>query len=197
MYKQEMDFHSICLGPFPSKVASFGLKITRLVKGEKKARYAGEKTVNFDCEEKLMGALNQDSLADIDVMKWIPVPFGGEDKFFLIIRLFSLDQLPRISGDFKFKFESRQPKCKFYFWLNVAAILYNNELKDVTAKRNELRNKGLLNKNRAPSPKHSQLLNDESKDSLEERKEVVDDRWVPIHFEDFTEIEESSFMNDK
>ena len=59
MNKQEMDFHSICLGPFKKKVNSFDLKIIKLVRGEKKAK-AGSKTVtvNFDVEEKIMGALN-------------------------------------------------------------------------------------------------------------------------------------------
>ena len=104
-----------------------------------------------------------------------------------------------MSGDFKFKFESKQPKCKFYFWLNVAAILYNNELKEVTTKRNELRNKSLLG---GPSPKNkktNQLLEGAPSEinTQEERTQTEADRWVPIHFEDFSEIEESFFMNDK
>ena len=54
-----MDFHSICLGPFKKKVNSFDLKIIKLAKGEKKAKTAsGPRTVNFDVEEKIMGALN-------------------------------------------------------------------------------------------------------------------------------------------
>ena len=69
MNKQEMDFHSICLGPFKKKVNSFDLKIVKLSRGEKKAKTAsGPRTVNFDMEEKIMGALNQDSLES--VLEW-------------------------------------------------------------------------------------------------------------------------------
>ena len=135
MNKQEMDFHSICLGPFKKKVNSFDLKIIKLVRGEKKAK-AGPKTVtvNFDVEEKHMGALNQDSLES--VLEWQVVSDeSGEDKYFLVIKLHSVDDIPNISGDFKIKFDSDGPKCKFYFWLNVAAIQYNEQLKEVTQRR--------------------------------------------------------------
>ena len=50
---------------------------------------------------------------------------SGEEKFFLVVRLHNVDDIQSISGDFKMKFESDGPKCKFYFWLNVAAIQYN------------------------------------------------------------------------
>ena len=36
----------------------------------------------------------------------------------------------KVSGDFKVQFKSDQ--ASFYFWLNVSAILYNEELRKVT-----------------------------------------------------------------
>ena len=36
----------------------------------------------------------------------------------------------KVWGDFKVQFKS--PQAGFYFWLNVSAILYNNELKNAS-----------------------------------------------------------------
>lgn len=51
-----------------------------------------------------------------------------EDKWFLIFNLHRLDQ--KVWGDFKVQFKSDQ--ASFYFWLNVSAILYNEELRKIT-----------------------------------------------------------------
>ena len=44
-----------------------------------------------------------------------------------------------------------------------------------------------------------QLIDDGSslRGTEAERQQELDDRWVPIHFEEITEIEESFFMNDR
>ena len=49
-------------------------------------------------------------------------------QWFLIFNLHRLEQ--KVWGDFKVQFKSDQ--ASFYFWLNVSAILYNEELKKVT-----------------------------------------------------------------
>ena len=144
-----------------------------MAKGEKKAKTAGFKTVNFDVEEKIMGALNQDSLES--VLEWQVVNAGsGEDKFFLVIKLHAVDDIPNISGDFKIKFESDGPKCKFYFWLNVAAIQYNEQLKEVSARRSGLRES---------SPASKLLL---TKQSLSQQGQEPGEE--PIHFEEISEV---------
>ena len=100
-----------------------------------------------------------------------------------------------MSGDFKIKFEAKtkQLKCKFYFWLNIAAILYNNEMKQVTTKRNALKNTLLAQE--IDKKQSNQQLEVES--SQEEMKQADEDLWTNIHFEDFTEIEENYFQTDK
>ena len=140
MYNQKVDLHSICFGPFPDKASSFDLKITKLIKDEKKTKSSNFKVVNYDTEEKIMGMLNQDSLEGI--LEWKSLTTVDEEtqkeeeQWFLTIKLFALENLPQIQGDFCFRFKSSgNKKCKFYFWLNVGAILYNNELKEITLKR--------------------------------------------------------------
>lgn len=49
-------------------------------------------------------------------------------QWFLIFNLHRLEQ--KVWGDFKIQFKSDQ--ASFYFWLNVSAILYNEELRNVT-----------------------------------------------------------------
>ena len=52
----------------------------------------------------------------------------GVTEYFLVLNLHYLDQ--RVWGDFKVDFKSKD--CNFYFWLNVSAILYNNDLRKIT-----------------------------------------------------------------
>ena len=50
------------------------------------------------------------------------------------------DQERCVSGDIKITFETPLgigKKCKFYCWLNIGTIMYNEDLKAITAKRNE------------------------------------------------------------
>ena len=51
-----------------------------------------------------------------------------QTEYFLVLNLHYLDQ--RVWGDFKVDFKSKD--CNFYFWLNVSAILYNNDLRKIT-----------------------------------------------------------------
>ena len=51
-----------------------------------------------------------------------------EQKWFLIFNLHRLEQ--KVWGDFKVQFKCAE--TSFYFWLNVSAILYNEELRKVT-----------------------------------------------------------------
>ena len=62
------------------------------------------------------------------VKEWKELKVGNETQHFLILNLHRLEQ--KIWGDFKVQFKSRE--CSFYFWLNVSAILYNNELRKIT-----------------------------------------------------------------
>ena len=94
MYKQKVDLHSICFGPFPEKRSTFDLKITKLTKNEKKTRSSGLKVVNYDTEEKIMGMLNQDSLESILEWKLLKDEETEQEKWFLTIKLFSLEGLP-------------------------------------------------------------------------------------------------------
>ena len=54
-----------------------------------------------------------------------------QTQYFLILNLHPLEQ--KVWGDFKVQFKSAQ--AEFYFWLNVSAILYNNELRIITEKQ--------------------------------------------------------------
>ena len=49
-------------------------------------------------------------------------------QWFLILNLQIEDQ--QVWGDFKVQFKS--PQADFYFWLNVSAILYNEDLRAVS-----------------------------------------------------------------
>lgn len=68
-----------------------------------------------------------------------------------------------------------QTTCKFYFWLNVSSILYNEELKKVTAARDARRNK--LSQNLDPDI--NKLL------SGMQSVQAKDDYEAPIHFTEF------------
>ena len=60
------------------------------------------------------------------------------EAHYLVLKLRDLDK--RVYGDFQFKCEFKNG-CKFYFWLNVKALLYNEELREITKIRNEHRQK--------------------------------------------------------
>lgn len=49
-------------------------------------------------------------------------------EHFLVLNLHSLHQ--KVWGDFKIDFKSNA--ASFYLWLNVSAILFNNELRKIT-----------------------------------------------------------------
>ena len=59
---------------------------------------------------------------------WKEVEINNEKKYYLIFNLHRLEQ--KVWGDFKVQFKS--DSASFYFWLNVSAILYNEELRKVT-----------------------------------------------------------------
>ena len=75
---------------------------------------------------------NENSIVD-QVMEWKQRHITGKNgqtelKYYLVFNLHRLEQ--KVWGDFKVQFKSDQ--ASFYFWLNVSAILYNEELRKVT-----------------------------------------------------------------
>ena len=67
-----------------------------------------------------------------DFMDWVK-PDPEKESYYLVLKLQALDK--RVYGDFQFKCEFNtgiKTQCKFYFWLNVSALLYNEEVKRVT-----------------------------------------------------------------
>ena len=72
-----------------------------------------------------------------EFMEWINIDGpNGTEAHYLILKLHALDK--RVYGDFQFKCEFNtgiKTQCKFYFWLNVSALLYNEDLKKVTQTR--------------------------------------------------------------
>ena len=97
------------------------------------------------------------------------------ETYYLVLKLHALDK--RVYGDFQFKCEFNygvRVQCKFYFWLNVSALLYNEELRKVTATRDA----------------HRQKLIEEDPDELKEYENLTntakrrEDYEAPIHFEE-------------
>ena len=88
-------------------------------------------------------------------------------------------------GDFQFKCDFRaglNTQCKFYFWLNVSALLYNEEVKKVTEIRDDHREKL-----RYEDPDYEKYY-----ESCINTKKREEDYFAPIHFEEFECIDEDS-----
>ena len=66
-----------------------------------------------------------------DLMEWVQIDTDESmpEAHYLVLKLRDLDK--RVYGDFQFKCEFKNG-CKFYFWLNVKALLYNEELREIT-----------------------------------------------------------------
>ena len=130
MRNEVVDFYSICLGPFSSQFPNFEIVISFMKKDTIESIFSYQEWVkrlaDNDFDEGENSLLNQ-------VVQWKPTRVKdkhGEQKmqYFLILNLHVLEQ--KVWGDFKVQFKS--PQAEFYFWLNVSAILYNNELRQIT-----------------------------------------------------------------
>ena len=86
-------------------------------------------------------------------------------------------------GDFNFKCEFNtgiKTQVKFYFWLNVSALLYNEELRKLTDVRDKYREELI-----ASDPDEEIAFKKQTK--TEKGRE---DYYAPIHFEEFQLIDE-------
>ena len=119
-------------------------------------------------------------------MEWIKIDNNGIESWYLVLKLHYLDK--RVYGDFQFKCEFKtgiNTVCKFYFWLNASALLYNEELKKVTAIRDEHRRETGADIEFKKENENSKRYEDWKKDFE-----------APIHFEEFSCIDEDSLKQD-
>jgi len=115
-------------------------------------------------------------------MDWVK-PDPEKESYYLVLKLHVLDK--RVYGDFQFKCEFNtgiKTQCKFYFWLNVSALLYNEEVKRVTETRDDHREKL-----RYEDPDYEKYF-----DEQQRTRKMRTDYHAPIHFEEFTCIDEDS-----
>ena len=161
--------HSVCFGPFPYVYDSFEIKISALQKYNKLEKIAV-------CDQQNMEKY----------MEWIKIDNNGIESWYLVLKLHYLDK--RVYGDFQFKCEFKtgiNTVCKFYFWLNASALLYNEELKKVTAIRDEHRRETGADIEFKKENENSKRYEDWKKDFE-----------APIHFEEFSCIDEDSLKQD-
>ena len=132
MRNEVVDFHSICLGPFTAQL-DFNIILSYMKKD------TIEPIFNYDDWVKRLHnnyvEEGENSLVK-QVREWksVKVEKNGVTltQWYLILNLHRLDQ--KVWGDFKVQFKSHQ--ASFYFWLNVSAILYNSELKQISKNEN-------------------------------------------------------------
>lgn len=126
---------------------------------------------------------DESSLGD-KFVKWESIEdHKGNEKWYLVLQLQKLEK--RVFGDFKINFEAStgmQTTVKFYLWLNVSSILYNEELRKITGKR---RVKRLENIDAGiPRPEFTKPWEEE-------------DYNEPVHFEEFEEVDEEKLLTEK
>ena len=120
MRNEVVDFHSICMGPFPYK-QNFDNFIVSYMKN-----YTVKPIFNFQETQQRLDVEESESQQLKQVLEWKSCQNEkGATEWYLILNLHRIDQ--KVFGDFKVEFGSSS--AKFYFWLNVSAILYNKELK--------------------------------------------------------------------
>ena len=118
MRNEVVDFHSICLGPFPEDFSNFDITISYMKKDTIEHIFEYKKWV-----DRLLENQHEENLSlKESIFEWKEVKVGNETKYFLIFWLKKLEQ--KVWGDFKVQFKIND-KSLFYMWLNVSAILYN------------------------------------------------------------------------
>ena len=132
MRNEVVDFHSICLGPFPSQFTKLELIISYMKKDTIEPIFSYTEWVRRHLENQIEGDEDENSLINL-VKEWRQIKVRDRNgvessQWFLIFNLHRLEQ--KVWGDFKVQFKSDQ--ASFYFWLNVSAILYNEELRQAT-----------------------------------------------------------------